>query len=150
MEDMTDDEVWTMLRGVRFGHLALADGGRAYSIPIFYGTANDVVYIHSLPGAKDAWIRATKEACLTVTRAESEDRWASVIVRGPIEEVTMDKEVQVAMEALMAVPPPPAEGTTGTGEPRRGGPGLTYRKLTPVEVAGRKSVPPPADLVETV
>lgn len=149
MEAMTDEEVRTMISGSWFGHLALADGGRAYAIPIFFGFADGTFYFHSLPGVKDDFIEATEEACLTITRAESEDRWASIIARGPIEEVTLEPELEVAMDALLALPLPPAMGTTGTGKPKRGGADLTYRKLTPVELSGRKSVPPPAGLAGT-
>lgn len=149
MEDMTDEEVRAMVGGSWFGHLALADGGRALAIPVFFGHRRDAFYLHSLPGAKDDYVAATEEACLTITRVESEDRWASVIARGPLEEVTLAKEVEVAMDALMGVPLPPAMGTTETGEPKHGGGDLVYRKLTPVQVTGRKSVPPPASLKET-
>lgn len=148
MEPMTDAEVRTMVDGSWFGTLAVARSNRAYAIPIFYGHLDDTFYFHSLPGLKDDYIEATEEACLTIVRAESEDRWASVMALGPVEPVTMEQEKVAAMDALMGVPLPPAEGTTESGAPKRGDTGLIYRKLTPRELHGRKSVPPPMTLTD--
>lgn len=144
MDPMTAEEIRTMVGGSWFGHLALADGGRAYSLPIYFGHREGVFYFHSLPGHKDDYFETTEEACLTITRAESEDRWASVIALGPIEVITMAREQKRAMDALMGVPLPPALGDTKQGEPAHGGHPLVFRKLTVREITGRKSVPAPA------
>lgn len=144
MEEMSDEEIERMVGGSWFGHLALADKGRAYAMPIFFGFLDSAFYFHSHPGYKDAYFETTEEACLTITRVASEDRWASVIVQGTIDEVALEDERARAMDALMGVPLPPSMGETPSGEPKRGGGGeLTFRKLTPRKITGRKSEPPP-------
>lgn len=141
MQPMGPEDLREFVGQAWLGHMGLAREGRAYVVPIFYAFEGGAFYFHSLPGAKDEFIEATREACLTITHAESEDRWASVMVFGPVEKVTGAQEQARAMEALLRVPLPPALGRTASGQPRRGGAGMFYWKLAPQRMVGRRSEP---------
>ncbi|HVL47608.1 MAG TPA: pyridoxamine 5'-phosphate oxidase family protein [Candidatus Thermoplasmatota archaeon] len=143
MREMTHEEVRAFITGNRFGYLGLADDGRAYVIPLFYAYDGRTFWFHANPGLKDEYIARTREACLTVVRAWSEDEWESVIASGPIRPVDFQEEAARAMDALMAVPMPPAYGVTEHGEPRRAGePGFRFLKLEPEVITGRSSARP--------
>ena len=92
---MTDGEVDTFLREQGTGILALADGGRAYAIPISFGyeTGRAVfAYWQFDPESeKDEYTDATDRACLTVYDVASEREWRSVIARGPLRELSAEE-----------------------------------------------------------
>lgn len=138
---MTVDDIQSFVGHAWLGHMGLAKGSRAYVIPIFYAYADGVFYFHSLHGTKEEYLEATQEACLNIVSAETEDHWASVDVFGPVERLDNVMEQKRAMEALLRLPLPPTLGRTMAGEPRRGGAGLFFWKLTPKRMVGRKSEP---------
>lgn len=142
MEPMPPEEIQAFIARSRFGHLGLAERGRAYVVPLFYGYDGKRFYFHSDPGMKDGYRDATEEACLAIVHAVNEDVWTSVLAFGPIEPVVGDAEQLVAMDALMSVPMPPQMGSGAFGEPRREGRRARLWKLEPREVTGRKSVRP--------
>lgn len=141
MQPMTLDEMQAFVGHAWLGHIGLAKGGRAYVIPIFYAYDQGVFYFHSLHGAKEEYLEATREACLNIVHAESADRWASVLAFGPAERVTHVGEQKRAMDALLRLPLPPALGRGTEGEPRRSGAGMFFWKLAPQRMVGRKSEP---------
>jgi nitroimidazol reductase NimA-like FMN-containing flavoprotein (pyridoxamine 5'-phosphate oxidase superfamily) len=146
MDEMSEDEVQLMLAESEFGHVALASGGRAYAIPIFFAVRDDAIFFQSHPGLKESFMNDTDEACLVVSRVDSEDTWMSVQVFGPVSKVATDKERQAAEEALMNVALPPEWGSSGAGQPRRSDRRMFIWKLQPARFTGRRSAPaPPAD-----
>lgn len=144
MEPMAPEEVRLLLAQARLGHLGLARGGDAYVLPVFFAYDGRHVYFHAHPGMKDDYLAGTDEACLAVTRAESEDVWESVLVFGPVEELTFASDRLAAMDALLAVPEPPLLGTSAHGEPLRSAEGMRFFRLAPAHLTGRKSVRPRA------
>lgn len=145
MEAMRPEEVQTFVAHSRLGHLGLAHGGRSYVIPIFYGFDGRRFYFQTNPGAKDAYIQGTEEACLTIVHAVTEDVWTSVMVLGRLEPVAGEPERLVAMNAMARLPFPPEWGFSKLGEPLREGARARLWKLVPRQMTGRKSVRPPPE-----
>lgn len=89
---MTDSEVDAFLREQGTGILALADGGRAYAIPISFGyETGRVVFAYwqfDSESRKAEYTDATDRACLTVYDVASEREWQSVIALGPLRELS--------------------------------------------------------------
>lgn len=143
MEEMTDAEIETAIDDARVGILGLADGGRAYAMPIFYAYEDGVFYWHSHPGYKEAYLHDTEEACLTMVYGFDADEWESVMAFGTPEPIWDEVEIEAAEAALADVPPPPELGTTEEGAPKRSGKHAVYWKLVPTRMTGRKSEPAP-------
>lgn len=141
---MSRDEIAALVRDRGMGHLCLARGGEAYGIPLFYAFDGTTFYFQSHHGIKDDFMEATLEACFVVTRAESPDVWDSVQAFGAVERVVRGTARFEAMDQLMKIPFPPAEGFTRGGFPRRTGDDLQVWALRPTRWSGRKSRPMPA------
>lgn len=143
MDEMNEEEVREFIARHRFATLGLARDNRAYAVPVFYGFDGNAFYFHSHPGQKTDFLETTEDACLLITAVRSEDVWGSVMVFGPIHEATADYERLVAMDALLALPNPPATGRSVFGEPARPPWNVAFYVLTPRRITGRKSAPPP-------
>lgn len=142
MEPMDEHEAREFIAHNRFGVLSLADDGRAYGIPLFYAYDGGHIYFHTRPGRKDDYMPRTQEACFTIVRVVTLDDWASVQVLGTLDEVEDERGRDAAVDALLAIPLPPAWGFTQTGEPRRRAAGLRIWRLRVERVAGRLSERP--------
>ncbi len=92
---MTDAEVDAFLREQGTGVLALADGNRAYAVPISFGyETGRAVFAYwqfDSESTKDAYTDATERACLTVYDVASEREWRSVVARGPLRELSAEE-----------------------------------------------------------
>lgn len=125
----------------KFGVLGLAQGGRAYVVPLFYAFDGGHLYFHTHAGQKDAFIDATEEACFTIVRVESTDVWSSVQVFGRLQRVPQTgRERDAAVDALLSIPLPPRWGVSEMGEPAHGeARGMTIYRLPVARVEGRFS-----------
>lgn len=136
MDDMSPEEAREFIRHNKFGVLGLADGGRAYALPLFYGYDGRDIYFQTHHGLKEDYVAATTEACFTIVRVMTLDKWASVQVFGKLEEVPVTED---AMHALMSVPLPPIAGKSELGEPARSDADLVVCRLKPARMSGRYS-----------
>lgn len=141
MKEMTDDEIMELVRDRGLGHLALAKGGDAYAIPIFYAFDRGTFYFHSHHGVKEEYLEKTGEACLVIARVDSPRVWESAQVFGSVQKITSGEELRRAEEALRIVPVPPAMGTTEGGRSRRTEEDTFVWSLEVYSMTGRKSVP---------
>jgi nitroimidazol reductase NimA-like FMN-containing flavoprotein (pyridoxamine 5'-phosphate oxidase superfamily) len=142
MRNMTDQETREFLAHNKFGVLSLADQGRAYALPLFYGYDGRDLYVHTRPGLKNQYARMTSEACFTVVRVMGLDDWASVHVFGKLERVGDGSERMRAFHALMSVPLPPEFGESAHGEPLRTSDGSVTYRLVVARSYGRYSETP--------
>lgn len=89
---MTDAEIDAFLQEQGAGVLSLADGGRAYAVPISFGYERGravFAYWQFRPDSqKVAYSEATERACLAVYDIESQRDWQSVLAFGPLRELT--------------------------------------------------------------
>lgn len=143
MEPMTGPEIRAFVAQCRFAEIGLARDGRAYVLPVFYGFDGSSFYFHTHPGLKDAYADATREACLTVVRVESEDSWTSVMAFGRVERALGDASRLVAQDALLHVPLPPERGLSPFEEPLRTSASVELWRLVVTRMSGRKSARPP-------
>lgn len=92
---MSDAEIDAFLAEQGTGVLSLADGGRAYAVPISFGyETGRAVFSFWQFGAdsrKLAFAEATETACLAVYDVESRSRWRSVLAFGTLEELPTDR-----------------------------------------------------------
>lgn len=139
MEDLSDSDIASILAASRFGVLSMADGGRSYAIPIFFGADGHDVYFHCHPGTKDHFIDSSKEACLVVTHVAGEDVWETVQVFGALERLTLNDDIERARDAIYLLPPPPNEGAFPSGKPLRSPESVYFVRLSPTRVSGKQS-----------
>lgn len=90
---MDDREIAAVLRDNGHGVLSLASANEAYGIPISFGYdgASSVYFVFVPFGTRSeklAYAERTERASLLVYTVESKFRWTSVIVAGPLEEVS--------------------------------------------------------------
>lgn len=145
MEEMTSAQIEQAIQQARLAILGLARGDHAYAFPLLFAHRDGIFYWHSHPGEKDEFIQATEEACLTIVTARTEDDWESVMAFGHAEAIHQAEEQAQAREILATVPPPPEVGTSKTGEPLRSEDNVTYWRLDPTRITGRKSQRAPPD-----
>lgn len=92
---MTETEVDDRLRSSETGVLSLADGGRAYAVPVSYHYDDGSIFLrlgdddHS---EKLELVETTEEACFVVYGVDEPDESWSVVVTGTLREVPDDDE----------------------------------------------------------
>lgn len=89
-----------------FAILSLAEGGRAFAVPLFYGVHEGAYYFQTRPGDKTHYLYATMEACLSVNQPLQDGQWCSVQVFGRLERVDAGGDDRDAHAALRGVSPP--------------------------------------------
>lgn len=148
MRTMEDAEIDAFVATRGFGVLSLADGNRAYGVPLFYGARDGALYFQTRAGKKTHYLYATMEACLTIASPRGQAEWASVQLLGRLERVDAISPASVAHRALVGVPPPFAwsEGDANADEGRRDD--VTTFRLVPTERVGRHSQPATLDARE--
>jgi hypothetical protein len=86
---MDESDVERLLEAAETGVLSLADGGRAYAVPVHCQYHAGTVYFRLSDDGdseKLAFLDATTEACFVVYRATNGESW-SILVRGPVDAV---------------------------------------------------------------
>lgn len=103
-DTMSDAEIDSFLTEQGTGVLALADGNDAYAIPISFGYQEGriafVYWQFGTDSRKLVYSKATDRACLSVYDVRSPNDWRSVLVFGPLQEVTTTEWSELAQ--LMA------------------------------------------------
>jgi hypothetical protein len=141
MRTMSPKEIDAFVSRSGFGVLALAEGNRAYGVPLFYGARHGEIYFQTRAGQKTHYLYATTEACLTISSTRGLGEWASVQLIGRLERVDARVAGSSASGAVEGVPPPLlwAEDDTRSDEPHLGG--MTTFRLIPTQRIGRYSQP---------
>lgn len=138
MRTMTEGELDTFVSRQNFGILALAEGGRAYGVPLFYGVRSGAIYFQTRAGKKTHYLYATAEACLTIAMTRGLGEWASVQLIGRLERVSGGTG-STAGNAIDNVPPPlPWDADDARGE-ESGDITVTTFRLVPTRRIGRYS-----------
>ena len=132
MRTMTTEEIDSFVSSQGFGVLALSDENRAYGVPLFYGSRDDIVYFQTRAGKKSRYLYATTEACLVISAPMGQGQWASVQLIGQLERVD-------AHDSLDRVPAPLlwADGDERSNASEE----ITTFRLVPARRIGRYSQP---------
>jgi len=89
---MDRDEIDDFLRAQGTGVLSLSRDGTAYAVPVSFGYADDSLYFFLLRFGDDSrkldFVETTDEASFTTYDVEDANRWRSVVVSGPLTEVS--------------------------------------------------------------
>jgi nitroimidazol reductase NimA-like FMN-containing flavoprotein (pyridoxamine 5'-phosphate oxidase superfamily) len=141
MQDLTREQVDWVLGDWGLGVLALASGGDAYAIPIYYARNGDAFFFRSRHGIKEDFIRDTRQGCLVVTKVESMEDWRSVQVLGRIDTLTGSEAEAAAEGVLRYLPLPPEWNVTTTNAATRSPKDLFIWRLVAEKVTGRKDRP---------
>ncbi|RLM59362.1 pyridoxamine 5'-phosphate oxidase family protein [Halobellus sp. Atlit-31R] len=96
---MTDAEIDAYLQERGTGVLSLADGNRAYAVPISFGYESGravFAYWQFRPDStKLAYSETTERACLAVYDFASQTDWRSVLAFGPLRELGTDEWAEI-------------------------------------------------------
>lgn len=129
---MTESDVERHLRTAETGVLSLADGGRAYALPVHchYDGAT-VAFRLSDDGDSEklAFLEATTEACFVCYGATNGESW-SVLVRGDVTERTSEVDPTTVNERF---------GPTRIFDEDIGSTEVRLYELVPTSVTGRKT-----------
>jgi uncharacterized protein len=87
IQTLTTSECMDVLNAQRLAHLACANEGRPYVVPIYYCCADKALYAFSMQGRKIDIMRANPLVSAIVEAHEKGPGWKSVIVEGRYEEL---------------------------------------------------------------
>lgn len=102
VQDMTADEMKTLLTIKDFGHLGCSRDGRPYVLPMHYVYDGESIYFLTTEGQKTEYMKANDEVCFQVESINGRDDWESVVVIGRAEQITGSEEKEKAMQILAA------------------------------------------------
>lgn len=139
MKELPEATCKAFLGRHRVGVIALARGGDAYAVPLFYAYDGQALYFHSHPGEKDAFLQETHEGCFVVVEVHGDDDWTSVQATGRVEKVTLNADARRAFDAISENPFPPEFGVDAKGAPRHGSDQAYLWMMKPRKVTGRTS-----------
>lgn len=141
MRTMTEAEVDAFVSTGGFGILALAEGNRAYGVPLFYGAREGAIYFQTRGGMKTHYLYATTEACLTISSARGMGEWASVQLLGRLERVDAFSSSSLAHGAIVGIPPPLLWASEDSRAEDAQAGGVSTFRLVPTRRIGRYSQP---------
>jgi uncharacterized protein len=98
--DMTPEEMQAMLDSASFGHLGCAREGRPYVVPMNYAYDAPDVYFFTTEGMKTEYIEQNPNVCFQVEEVQDPTRWRSVVVIGRAERLTLQDEMEHAMQLI--------------------------------------------------
>ncbi|MEK6975106.1 MAG: pyridoxamine 5'-phosphate oxidase family protein [Candidatus Thermoplasmatota archaeon] len=139
MKELPESACKEFLAEHRVGVMALAKGGDAYAVPLFFAYDGQVLYFHSHPGQKDSFLAETHEGCFVVVELHGDDDWTSVQATGVVEKITLSDDATQALNAMAENPFPPEFGVDAKGNPRRSSDKMYLWMMKPRKITGRTS-----------
>lgn len=138
IDEMGTQEIQDLLQQVRYGHLGCVFEGHPYVVPMHYYFENPDIYIFTTEGLKTKYIDANPEVCLQVEEVHDSLHWRSVIVTGQAERLTLQQDIDHAMQFIKEHNPTlsPAINRTWTDAWGRGNVVVIYR-IHKSEMSGR-------------
>lgn len=138
IDEMGTKEIQDLLQQVRYGHLGCVFEGHPYVVPMHYYFQNPDIYIFTTEGLKTKYIDANPQVCLQVEEVQDLLHWRSVIVTGQAERLTLQQDIDHAMQFIKEHNPTlsPAINRTWTDAWGRGNVVVIYR-IHKSEMSGR-------------
>jgi nitroimidazol reductase NimA-like FMN-containing flavoprotein (pyridoxamine 5'-phosphate oxidase superfamily) len=89
IHDLSAEECGRVLTAAEVGHLACANQGQPYVVPIHiaFDAERHCVYCVSAIGQKVEWMRANPRVCLAVDHITDKNHWRTVVISGTYEEL---------------------------------------------------------------
>lgn len=100
IDEMGSKEIQDLLQQVRYGHLGCVFEGHPYVVPMHYYFENPDIYIFTTQGMKTKYIDANPEVCLQVEEVHDLLHWRSVVVTGQAERLTLQQDIDHAMQFI--------------------------------------------------
>ena len=100
IDEMGTKEIQDLLQQVRYGHLGCVFEGHPYVVPMHYYFENLDIYIFTTEGLKTKYIDANPEVWLQVEEVHDLLHWRSVIVSGQAERLTLQQDIDHAMQFI--------------------------------------------------
>ena len=100
IDEMGQKEIQDFLQQVGYGHLGYIHEGKPYVMPIHYYLENSNLYLLTTEGMKTHDIETNPEVCLQVEEIHGSLHWRSVIVSGRAERLTLQQDIDHAMELI--------------------------------------------------
>jgi nitroimidazol reductase NimA-like FMN-containing flavoprotein (pyridoxamine 5'-phosphate oxidase superfamily) len=141
VEEMTRDEMKTLLGKLDYGHLACARNNRPYIVPIHFAYEEPNIYLFTTKGMKTGIIDENPEVCLQVEEVLSLTHWQSVVISGRATRLTREEDRIFAMNFVKEINPAhvPVIHEVWVGPKNRENVSVIYR-LHPDFMSGRKTV----------
>lgn len=98
--DLNREEVEQLLGEQLVGRIGCHADNMTYVVPISYAYENDVVYAHSFDGMKMNLMRKNPQVCFEVDDTSDLANWRSVICWGEFEELSKEKDKELALQVL--------------------------------------------------
>lgn len=138
IDEMGTKEIEDLLQQVQYGHLGCVFEGHPYVVPMHYYFENPDIYIFTTEGMKTKYIDANPQVCLQVEEVHDLLHWRSVIVTGQAERLTLQQDIDHAMQFIKERNPTlsPAINRTWTDAWGRGNVVVIYR-IHKSEMSGR-------------
>lgn len=95
---LTREEIDTVLRENRVGHIGCTDGRIPYVIPVTYVYDGKYIISHTHELHKLDVMRRGAYVCFEVEEIRSADNWKSIMVWGEFQELTKERERYYAMK----------------------------------------------------
>ncbi len=98
IDEMSLQEIKTLLQQVGHGHLGCALEGHPYVVPMHYYFEEPNIYIFTTVGMKTKYMDANPEVCLQVEEVHDLKHWRSVTVTGRAEHITLQQDIDRVMQ----------------------------------------------------
>jgi uncharacterized protein len=138
IDEMSSAEIYKLLHKVGYGHLGCIHEGKPYVIPMHYYLNDLDIYLFSTVGMKTHDMDTNPEICLQVEDIRDPDHWRSVIVTGQAKPLTVQSDIDRAMQLIKSRNPTlsPALNRTWIDSEGRAEAIAIYR-IHPIEMTGR-------------
>lgn len=100
IDEMGIKEMQDLLQQVGYGHLGYIHEGKPYVMPMHYYLQDSDIYLFTTEGMKTHDIDANPEVCLQVEEIHDPLHWRSVIVTGRAERLTVQQDIDQAMQFI--------------------------------------------------
>lgn len=100
IDEMGQKEIQDFLQQVGYGHLGYIHEGKPYVMPMHYYLEDSDIYLFTTEGMKTHDIDVNPEVCLQVEEIDDPLHWRSVIVTGRAERLTLQQDIDHAMQFI--------------------------------------------------
>ncbi len=98
IDEMSQDEIYTLLHQLGYGHLGFIHEGKPCVMPMHYYLKGSDIYLFTTVGMKTHDMDADPDVCLQVEELHGPLHWRSAIVMGQAQRLTEQSEIDQVMQ----------------------------------------------------